>query len=38
MWYFTWFLGVLLACSIAIINAIWLESIHDFDAPSDNAD
>jgi cyd operon protein YbgT len=26
MWYFTWILGVLLACSIAIINAMWLES------------
>lgn len=26
MWYFTWFLGVLLACSFGIINAMWLES------------
>lgn len=26
MWYFTWILGVLLACSFGIINAMWLES------------
>ncbi|NIU63461.1 MAG: cytochrome bd-I oxidase subunit CydX, partial [Pseudomonas stutzeri] len=24
MWYFTWILGVLLACSFGIINAMWL--------------
>jgi cyd operon protein YbgT len=26
MWYFTWILGVLLACGFGIINAMWLES------------
>jgi cyd operon protein YbgT len=26
MWYFTWILGVLLACSFGIINALWLEA------------
>ena len=26
MWYFAWILGVLLACSFAIVNALWLES------------
>lgn len=26
MWYFAWILGVLLACSLGIINAMWLES------------
>lgn len=26
MWYFTWILGVLLACAFGIINALWLES------------
>ncbi len=26
MWYFTWILGLLLACSFGIINAMWLES------------
>ncbi len=31
MWYFTWILGVLLACSFAIINAMWLESTEDMD-------
>lgn len=25
MWYFTWILGVLFACSCGIINAVWLE-------------
>jgi len=25
MWYFAWILGVLLACSVAILNAMWLE-------------
>ena len=26
MWYFTWILGVLLACGFGVINALWLES------------
>ncbi len=26
MWYFTWILGVLLACAFGIINVMWLES------------
>lgn len=25
MWYFTWILGVLLACAFGIINAMWYE-------------
>ncbi len=25
MWYFTWILGLGLACTFAILNAIWLE-------------
>ena len=25
MWYFAWILGVLLASSFGIINAVWLE-------------
>jgi cyd operon protein YbgT len=25
MWYFAWILGVLLACSFGIINAMWME-------------
>ncbi|WP_048328717.1 cytochrome bd-I oxidase subunit CydX [Stutzerimonas stutzeri] len=32
MWYFTWILGVLLACSFSIINALWLEATQDLDA------
>jgi cyd operon protein YbgT len=31
MWYFTWILGVLLAASFGIINALWLETTSDFD-------
>jgi len=26
MWYFTWILGVLLACAFGIVNALWLET------------
>ncbi|UTW03327.1 cytochrome bd-I oxidase subunit CydX [Amphritea atlantica] len=29
MWYFAWILGVLLACSFGIINAMWLENQMD---------
>ena len=25
MWYFSWILGVLFACSCGIINAMWVE-------------
>ena len=25
MWYFSWILGLGLACAFAILNAIWLE-------------
>lgn len=28
MWYFSWILGFLLACSFAVLNALWLE-MHD---------
>lgn len=31
MWYFAWILGVLLACSFGLINALWLEVNDDFD-------
>ncbi|MEQ5809634.1 cytochrome bd-I oxidase subunit CydX [Alteromonas sp. NFXS44] len=33
MWYFTWILGILLACSFGIINAMWLESTENLDRP-----
>lgn len=29
MWYFTWILGVLLACSLGIMAAIWYEFHQD---------
>lgn len=38
MWYFAWILGVLLACSFGIINALWLEASHCLDAVPDRAD
>jgi cyd operon protein YbgT len=31
MWYFAWILGVLLACSFGLINAMWLEFYEDLD-------
>ncbi len=31
MWYFSWVLGLGLACSFAILNAMWLE-VKDSDA------
>ena len=33
MWYFTWILGILLACSFGIINAMWLASTENMDRP-----
>ncbi len=35
MWYFTWILGVLLACSLGIINALWLETTQNLDSKVD---
>lgn len=29
MWYFSWILGVGLACSFAILNAMWFEMRDD---------
>lgn len=37
MWYFTWILGVLLAASFGIINALWLESTRELDIHDDAA-
>jgi len=31
MWYFSWVLGLGLACSFAILNAMWLEVRADDD-------
>ncbi|WP_311972007.1 cytochrome bd-I oxidase subunit CydX [Pseudomonas baltica] len=38
MWYFAWILGVLLACSFGIINALWLEASNCLDAEPGHAD
>jgi cyd operon protein YbgT len=29
MWYFSWILGLGLACSFAILNAMWYEVMSD---------
>jgi cyd operon protein YbgT len=29
MWYFSWILGLGLACAFAVLNAIWLEVTDD---------
>jgi len=31
MWYFAWVLGLGLACSFAIFNAMWLELVSDYE-------
>jgi cyd operon protein YbgT len=33
MWYFSWMLGVGLACAFAILNAMWLELAEDDSEP-----
>jgi len=35
MWYFTWILGVLLACAFGVINVMWLEASDAIDADDD---
>jgi len=35
MWYFTWILGVLLACAFGVINVMWLEASHEIDGDDD---
>jgi len=37
MWYFSWILGVSLACSFAILNAMWFEMREDRRLASDAA-
>ncbi len=29
MWYFTWILGLGLACTFAVLNALWFELGHE---------
>jgi cytochrome bd-I ubiquinol oxidase subunit X len=33
MWYFSWVLGLGLACTFAILNAMWLELTDDDPGP-----
>jgi cyd operon protein YbgT len=35
MWYFSWVLGLALACAFAILNAMWFEVREDNDRPLD---
>ncbi|WP_096365512.1 MULTISPECIES: cytochrome bd-I oxidase subunit CydX [Thiohalobacter] len=36
MWYFTWILGVLLACAFGVINVMWLEAEQCLDEDNGN--
>ncbi|MTI53055.1 MAG: cytochrome bd-I oxidase subunit CydX [Alcanivorax sp.] len=36
MWYFAWILGVGLACTFAILNAMWFEFRENDDAAADD--
>ncbi|WP_299791498.1 cytochrome bd-I oxidase subunit CydX [uncultured Shewanella sp.] len=38
MWYFSWILGILLACSFGIINALWLENTENMDREAEQED
>lgn len=38
MWYFAWILGVLLACSFGIINALWLEVNENLDRSEESSE
>jgi cyd operon protein YbgT len=38
MWYFSWILGVCLACAFAILNAMWFELDADRRATEKPAD
>ncbi len=31
MWYFSWVLGLGFACTLAVLNAMWLELREDID-------
>ncbi|HEX6834556.1 MAG TPA: cytochrome bd-I oxidase subunit CydX [Rudaea sp.] len=35
MWYFSWILGIGLACAFAILNAMWFELHADAQAKAD---
>jgi cytochrome bd-I ubiquinol oxidase subunit X len=34
MWYFAWVLGLGFACTLAVLNAMWLELDSDDNKPS----
>jgi len=38
MWYFSWILGVGLAVTVGIINALWLEARQGFDIGQSDGD
>jgi cyd operon protein YbgT len=38
MWYFSWVLGLGLACAFAILNAMWLELQEEDDAKNPRAE
>lgn len=38
MWYFAWLLGLPLAALFAVVNAMWLEMLHDRRLARDSAE
>ncbi|WP_166425456.1 cytochrome bd-I oxidase subunit CydX [Paraglaciecola sp. 20A4] len=36
MWYFAWILGVLLACTLGVINVMWYEFHQNKDSVADD--
>ncbi|CAM4357504.1 cytochrome bd-I oxidase subunit CydX [Pseudoalteromonas ostreae] len=36
MWYFAWILGVLLACTLGVINVMWYEFTQNKDSIADD--
>lgn len=36
MWYFAWILGVLLACTLGVINVMWYEFAQNKDSIADD--
>ncbi|KPH60978.1 cytochrome bd biosynthesis protein [Pseudoalteromonas porphyrae] len=36
MWYFAWILGVLLACTLGVINVMWYEFQQNKDSIADD--
>jgi len=38
MWYFSWILGLGLACAFGILNAMWFEVLEEHHEPGDEGE